>query len=196
MKKSQIEVIGLVVALVALVVIAAFILKPAKPVKKATTPDAKTTKVAKAGAPADTSVRWVLPDQVASAIPNVDGGRDPFKDLSLPVGNIDKPAVGPKPGIMPGQQPGPIIPSTVDQALPGPGDVKPALPEPPAIVVKGIVFSGDKRFVALLADDKPYTLYRGEQIPGTDWSVAEIAPSEITLKNGNQTARFRLSGGS
>ncbi len=197
MKKNQIEIIGLVVALVVLVVIATLVLKPAAPTSR-TGGGSKPKKVAKATGAKSSNVPWVLSQQVEAAIPNVDGGRDPFKDLMLPVSDVGRPLPPLRPNSLRNPPPGRIIPDPIDTGGPlvGPGDVKPVeLPEPPAIVVKGIVFSGDTRFVALIADEKPYTLYRGERIPGTDWSVTEIAPTEITVKNGIQTARFRLSGG-
>lgn len=186
MKKQHVEIIALVVLMLALIIAAVMALKPAgTPPPGAKANPSSSTETNAAQGQTDTS--WVTPVQVAQAIPTTIGGRDPFKDLMLPA------EPGPRP---PAERNPPPIPVNKDHfgTLPGPGDMKPV--DPPNLIVKGIVFSASQRYVAVVVDAKPYTLYSGENIPGTDWKVAEITPVAITVKNGTLTARFRLSGGS
>jgi hypothetical protein len=198
MKKQQIEVIALVALLLALIVAATFAFKPQEKAAKRKTEPSTTEKAEKKTIPAVTEMAWVDPLRVAQAIPTVTGGRDPFKDLTLPAVPIARTATPPPTPVM--RNP---IPVALDpyRPLPGPDDPGANSIQPPTIVVHGIVFGStkDTTYVALTADGKAYTLLKGEAIldaSGGKWTVSAITPTAVTLSNGTLSARFRLSGGS
>ncbi|OPZ88110.1 MAG: hypothetical protein BWY76_00122 [bacterium ADurb.Bin429] len=205
MKKQHVEITALVVLLLVLGV-AVMTLNPKPKTPTAKKPKTDTAQTAATPAAAATiEVAWADPARVKQAIPTVSGGRDPFKDLLLPAlpAGATRPAPVPV-NINPNPPP---IPFNIDTrllpgaTLPGAGEVEPIAVEPPKIVVHGIIFGStrDTTYVALSADDKPYTLLKGEKIPdaqGNLWTVTAITPTSVTLSNGTQSARFRLSGGS
>ncbi len=68
-------------------------------------------------------------------------------------------------------------------------------PPPPPFVLTGIITTPTVRYAAITLGGKFYSLFEGESMPDTGWTVTRITPSEVSLMKKTQFMKLRLSGG-
>ncbi|HEX2948157.1 MAG TPA: hypothetical protein VHV83_01070 [Armatimonadota bacterium] len=157
---------------------------------------------------------WVDGARLVSVVPEVSGGRDPFKDVdglkdtvTVTQGAI---ATGKSPanashegGMLPGiSHTSSFIPPSADKfGMIGAVNTQtppfiPPPPPPPSFVLTGVVTTPSQRYAAITVDGHFFTLLEGETVPGYGWTVTQIQPSQVVLMKDSQSLSLRLSGGS